>query len=514
MKKALSLILCVIMVMSMFIACEKSENDTTTNVSGQFTVGYGAANISPKESLKLSGFGDHDERYSTKVTEQLMVTCIAVTGEDGETILLLAYDLLNSRPVWTEPTRKAIYEATGIPVDHIMVTCSHTHSAPHVQEYPVYQELVKQQSVIAAEQAMADRAPATMQGSYMRIDENVNCNRHYLLADGTYMGESVGSVPKDQLIGHFDEPDNLLQVVKFEREEKKDIVMMNWQAHYLGSKLDYYACTSDYPGVMRTTVENALDCHSLFILSASGNLNSWSQLPNEMKFEYHTDLGKYLGEQVISLMDTLQPMGTDKVQISEAMHPSRSISVKGEMIDVPLYALAFGELGMVFAPYEMFDTIAMGVRDQSPFPMTMVATCSNDSMSYVPTPPSWDWEYKYEVRITKFEKGTAEEHQEKFVDMLSELYTAAGLESVEKGEGYVTPEFVPSSDGITYLNPSAGNLSACEEVANGFYKLYLLNGSTIQTMLAIDKETAEAVLALESAKLLFNQSHVIVGIAE
>lgn len=513
MKKALSLILCIILSMSLFVACESPTDDTAVEANGQFSVGYGVADISPKESVMLGGFGDHEERYSNKVTEPLAVTCIAVTGEDGETVLVMAYDLSNSYDVWTKPTREAVSEATGVPFDHIMITCSHTHSGPYIKAYPIYQEEVKNQSIAAATQAMADRAPATISGSYTRVEEKVNCNRHYLLADGTYMGEGVGAVPKDQLIGHFTNPDNLLQVIKFVREDKKDIVMMNWQAHYLGSKLDYNACTSDYPGVMRATVEKALDCHSIFILSASGNMNSWSQFANEMKFKYHTELGQFLGNKVVDLNDKLQPMNIGDVQITEVMQPCRSISKKGEMIEIPIYALSFGDFGMVFAPYEMFDTNAMAVRDNSPFPMTMVASCSNESHSYIPTPPSWDWEAKYEVRITKFEKGTAEELEQKFVDMLTEQFNAAGYTPVEKSEGYITPEYVPVTDGITYINPAAGDTTAYNAVANGFYQLYLLNGTTLKPMLTKDPAIAEEILKLDTVKLIFDASNVIVGIA-
>lgn len=514
MKRILSLLLCLVLSIGLFVGCgDSGDSEGGSDTAASFSVGYGSGDISPTESMMLWGFGDHEERYSTRVSEALLTTCIAITDEAGETVIILANDLLNSVKTWVEPIRKVISEETGVPFDHIMFHSSHTHSAPYINNYPVYQEQVKQQALAAAKQAMADRAPATMLGSYTRIEEAVNCNRHYLLADGTYMGESVGSVAKDQLIGHFDIPDNLLQVVKFERGDKKDVVLMNWQAHYLGSKLDYYAATSDYPGVMRTTVEQALDCHSIFFLSASGNLNSWSQLPNEMKFEYHTDLGQFLGNKVVDLVAELQPMNTGKVQVQEVMQPCRSLSVKGELNEIPIYALAFGDVSMIFAPYEMFDTNAMAVRDQSPFPMTFVASCSNESHSYIPTPPSWDWEHQYEVRITKFEKGTAEELEQKFVEMLNGLFTAAGYTAVEKGEGYVTPEFVPKTNGITYVNPKPGDLSSIQAVDNGFYRLYLFEGTTLKTMLAKDQATAEKVLALESMQLLFNEQNVIVDVA-
>ena len=169
---------------------------------------------------------------------------------------------------------------------------------------------------------------------------------------------------------------------------------------------------------------------------------------------------------------------------------------------------------MFFAPYEMFDSSAMDVRDRSPFTMTFTASCSNASRSYIPTPESWDWEAKYEVRVTRYEKGTAENLADEFVNMLTELSNNSGYTPTPKGEDYLTPEFVPSTNGVTYVNPSAGNVSAIEPVANGFYRLYLLEGTALKTMLAIDKATAEAVMQKESMQLIFNEQYVIIGIVE
>ena len=302
-------------------------------------------------------------------------------------------------------------------------------------------------------------------------------------------------------------------MVKFEREGKKDIVMMNWQAHYLGSKLDYYAITSDYPGVARATVEKALDCQSIFILGASGNLNSWSQFPEELDVTYHTELGQLLGEKIIAMDTQLTPLRADDVQVKYVSRPTPTKNNPAITEEVPLYAVSFGDMGMFFAPYEMFDISAIQVRERSPFTMTFCASCSNAARSYIPTPECWDWEQKYEVRITRYAKGTAEALVDEFVAMLTEL-SANGPAPAAKGDGYFTPQFVPFTDGVTYRNPAPGQLDACAEVANGFYQLMLMDSRmNTKIMLAKDRATAEAVLAQETLKLMFNEQNVIVGIA-
>ena len=84
----------------------------------------------------------------------------------------------------------------------------------------------------------------------------------------------------------------------------------------------------------------------------------------------------------------------------------------------------------------------------------------------------------------------------------------------EKDPEYNTPEFVPVSNGVTYINPTPGDLSACEEVKNGYWRLGLLDGASSKMFLAKDQQTAELVLQQSSVQLLLNESNVIVGIVE
>lgn len=513
MKKFLCLILGAMLICGLLAGCSGDSEGASGADPSAFSVGYGQMEITPAGSVSLTGFGDSDERFSVRVTEPLYATCIAVKDAAGDTVLIVAYDLINCAEVWSVPTRQAVSEATGVPYDHVMLHSSHTHSGPDIAKMPAYQIEVKEKTVEAAKAAMADLAPATMSGAYTRVEEKISCVRHYLLTDGTYMGEGVGAVPKNELVGHTRMPDNLLQMVKFEREGKKDIVMMNWQAHYLGSKLDYYAITSDYPGVARAAIEKALDCHSIFILGASGNLNSWSQFPDELDVTYHTELGQLLGEKVIAMDAQLTALRADDVQVKYVSRPTPTKNDPAITEDVPLYAVSFGDMAMFFAPYEMFDISAIQVRERSPFTMTFCASCSNAARSYIPTPECWDWEQKYEVRITRYAKGTAEELVDEYVAMLTEL-SGNGPAPAAKSDSYFTPEFVPFTDGVTYVNPAPGQPEACTEVANGFYQVMLMDSRmNTRILLAKDRATAEAVLAQDTVKLLFNEQNVIVGIA-
>ena len=509
MKRILCLILCLTLVLPLFGCGGAGKNGGADTQA--FSVGYGKADISPEHSVYLRGYGDpKNERMSTAVADPLYASCIAITDATGNTVILIATDLLLATSSAFDPIRASISEKTGVPVDNIMVSASHNHCAPDYNDN-VYATLLRERIPQACVEAMEDRKPAQMHTTFCR-PEGYNFVRHYLLSDGSYQGKGVGTLPENKLVGHYGKADNLMQLVKFTREGDKDIVMLNWQGHPKGSApYSHTTATSNYVGILRDRVEKALDCESTFFLSGSGNLNNGSQIPKgEEIAENYIVLGEKLAAHAVEAAANFQPAQTDNIQTTKAM--VTEAGVKGES-GVPLYAMSMGELAFVFAPFETFDTNAMAVKETSKFPMTFYASCSNDDGGYLPTPPSFDWEITYEAEITRYPKGTAENVQTILTELLDELFATGGYTEQPKAEGYITPAFEPYTDG-EYTNPTPGVLTACTPVKNGFYEVSLLDGSRFRAFLVLNEEIAHEVLQQTTVKPLFNEQHVIVGIAE
>lgn len=517
MKRIIAFLLCAVMLLGLMAGCgEKKENPKNAVSSapkGVFSVGYGNTIVSPEESLPLGGYNNSADRWSTSVGYPFNAVTLAFTDAEGETVLYVALDLLLCFS-FADALRNALSEKFSIPKDHIMVHCDHNHSGPDMSfDDPTiasYTALLTTGVLASAEAALADRKAATMETTFCR-PERVNSVRHYLLADGNYQAEGVGAVDKDQLIGHYGVADNLLQLVRFNREGGKPVVMINWQGHPRGTGDDQTIATGNYYSVMRSYVDKNLDCHSIFVLSGSGNLNNNSQIPGELRFEDYIELGEGLGAEAVEAAKNFTPAEVGDLKIVE--NNFETLGNEG-MRTVPLYAMSIGEFAMVMAPFEIFDTNARGVREASDFKMTFYSSCTNKSMGYLPTTPSFDWEIAYEVRITKFPKGTAEKIQEQLTNMLADLFAESGLEKKEKAEGYIQPEFVPKTDGKTYINPVPGKLDGCKAVNNGFYALQLLDGTNIKNILTIDEATAQKVLAKTEVQLIFNEQNVVVGVVE
>jgi len=476
MKKLIALILTFVLVLGL-VACGNSgsgtagNNATTEGPAGSFRVGYGKENITPDGQVGLGGYGRSDQRLSTGILSYLWVTCIAITDAEDNTILLYGMDLLDS--VSAATFLEDVSSATGVPIDNIVMSASHAHSTPDytVQEVPGTGPALKklQKGLIdAALTALEDRKPAEMYGGSVDT-AGMNFVRHYVCNDGSYFGDNYGSSASG-LAGHTSEADPELQVVKFVREGDNEIWMTNFQTHpHQTGGATKYDVSADIVGELRTNLEKDLGVEVLYFTGAAGNINSRSRIAEENVTADWREWGKKMAEYAKSIEFT--KLNTGKVQAAtydftanvnhaddanaaicgdlrrrwdageittaELIQLGESYGIKinspyhanaisnrssmGESGTFPIQAFSFGDVGLVAAPYEMFDTNGMFIKENSPFSMTFIAECANGSNGYFPTLFAFS-HGSYEADITKYVPGTAEALADQYVAMLTEQY--------------------------------------------------------------------------------------------
>lgn len=71
-----------------------------------------------------------------------------------------------------------------------------------------------------------------------------------------------------------------------------------------------------------------------------------------------------------------------------------------------------------------------------------------------------------------------------------------------------------SGDGLEYINPAPGDMSAIKEGKNGFYIMTLVQGTSVKSWLVDNEELAKQLCEKTTMKLLVDDRNVIVGIAE
>lgn len=469
MKKLFALVLATCMMLSL-VACGSaggSEAAPTTEAALPFRVGYHKVNITPDSPVGLAGYGNTEERKHTAVLDYLYLTCVAISDENDETVLLFSADLCAISDVMVASLRNKVSGITGIPTQNMMFNSSHTHSAPAGQGIPT---IMNKAVVEAAEKALEDRKPATMYFGKAETD-GINFVRHYYMNDGSVVTDNHGSAAGKTYTGHCTEVDEEMRILQFKREGGKDVIIANWQSHpHITGGSSKTDLSADIIGAFRTNMENDLDCLFSYYQGGGGNINPTSRIKEENKnteknWKVHGQMLAATAKEALNNMTQLQTgpikvrqetytcptnkADLDKVVLAgevrayyEAGHTigetatfAQSIGLQslyhanaigtrgglGDSFDIEISAISFGDFGATFAPCEMFDVTAKFIRDNSPFDYTFACGYTNGGSGYFPTIECFAYG-AYESDTARIAAGTAEALADHFVEILNELH--------------------------------------------------------------------------------------------
>ncbi len=445
---------------------EKTDSDAPLTIPQGFSAGYGKVDISP--TLFPVSMNGSDK--AKRVEHPLYAAVVAISDGD-EVAMMIHLDLKRVNEIVRNTTVQIIEEETGVSADHIMITATHTHNAPEVNYVGgddalvtkwflnVYKPRIRQ----AARAAYADLASAEMYGGHADTT-GYNFARRYICADGSFMGGHMTYLTGSPAVRHETDADPDLQVIHFKRSGgKKDIVMVNWQAHVAHAASTYEtAVTSDFVHYLRQGVENKIGAHFAYYNGACGNLNLSTKFRELVKYNGYgwEDVGVALVDKVKQAIAAEEKMEMGEIKVSfsavtatvrkddptriaqareyssagaaakpailekykfQSKYEASSIvsraNAKTPTEELPLQVIAFGDFAIAGASYEMFDVSGMQVKSASPYKMTFMCGCTNGSNGYIPSRESFE-NGGYETHCCRYEIGTAETCVAKLVDML------------------------------------------------------------------------------------------------
>ena len=462
MKKTVTLLLVLTLVLGMCACAGGGDAEQTEGAADEgLQVGFAKVNITPSYSVSLGGYGDESTRLSEGFVDYLYATCLALTyGE--ETILVYTIDNQSMGHDIANVFRKSITKATGIPAEKIYLGVTHTHSAP--VKSGQYKDDLREWLAEAGQKALEDRAPATVQAGTKEIP-GMNFDRHYKTDKGTYFGPSFGTVD-GAIVGHATETDPQMVLVKFDYmdENKKDVLMVNWQAHPTeASSIGYNQMSASFVAPLREELEKLSGMQVAYFTGASGNLVMESQIDSEKHGldwrEYGTKMGQlayeamselksaegtgiktqrvmftvdidhswdYMVEQAEEVMNTWRTMSkaagdalaktygfTSSYQANAIVN--RSKKPLTEQLEINAFSVC--GVGFTTGTYEMFATSGKYVKENSPFDVTFIIT---GNQYYIPVPEAYDYR-SYEADTSHYAKGTAEKLAEAYVAILSNV---------------------------------------------------------------------------------------------
>lgn len=467
MKKIISMLLAAVMLLGL-CACGASQSGSKGG-STHLQVGFGKEKMMPTSPVVLAG-GETATRVHTGYLDNIYATCIAISDDAGETVLLITVDMQTMNSGFTGQSYVAITAATGVPKEKIFMAATHTHSAPAMDlsytGVSEFQSVFVKACADAAKEAMEDLSPATVSAGQADAGGLIFA-RHYKTEDGGYRGSNYGR-KYGAAVEHAYEGDQTLQIVRFNRaaEDKKDIIMMNAGVHatFNGSST-LTNLSADFPGPFRDYVEDNTDCLVAYFISAAGDQVGQSRLEQYDHGMDYIQYGEALGKAVVDGLSSLEEMGNDAIRFesrkfiakTQKLRQDKAIEAK-EVVDLyaknpteglalayqydfesPMearailrqgglqpeigfdaHALTIGDVSIIFASYEMFGTNGRYIRENSPFEHTFVITCGDNHVGYVPDAMGYEMNC-YEAYTAVCAKGTGEEFAQRFVNLLSEM---------------------------------------------------------------------------------------------
>ena len=445
-----------------------TTNDTTQKKEPQeFYVGYARADISPKYFPV-----PNDNADATSNLNNIYATVVAVSDGEHKALFISLDTLFVMGDVLAQTL--AATKSLGIRDEYVFINCTHNHSSVRYNRNTsgVTLWLSKYKTAIktAITEALDDLSPATAEIGRSESD-NLAFVRRYYMNDGSVRSIAMPT-NSSGYAKHETEADPEMQVIRFNREGKKDVVMANWQAHAAHAVGDFpTTINADFVHFFREGVEEKYDVLFAYYQGACANINLNSYIHGANSFirvgqklvdvlgdalenSEPATLGKINAEKIgftsnidhskdgelAKAQNALEEYNTyysktgsnmtndmiyQKFGYNSKYHITSIIRKAGlpKTVDLPISAISFGDISFAAAPYEMFDTNGMYIKENSQFKTTFVCAYTNGHFGYIAS----ELGYKnggYEAYISRFEAGTGELVANKLVEMLNKQYNA------------------------------------------------------------------------------------------
>lgn len=427
--------------------------------------GFARVNINPPMGIPVRGY--YKPRFAEAILDDLEINALCLEC-GNEKALLLCVDNCGIEQVLNRKLREAASSATGISVENIILSATHTHTGPAVaikseEDYVMeYTAFVEKRVADVSKFALDDLKDAKM-GFGKGVAPNVAFVRRYVMADGSI--KTNPGVNNPDIVRPIGDTDESVNIMRFDREGADSIVFVNFANHpdvVGGCKI-----SADWPGLLRKNVEKILDgTKCIFFNGAQGDVNHVNVHPkagdlNGMFMDFddvsrgyshaqyiarvvtggvlqafdkvnYVDVDKLSSKQIVINVPSNRPdpkdipeahrindlhnAGKDDEIPFEGMMLTTVVAEAARMVrlengpdvfDMPLSALAVGPVAIIGIPGEPFTGIGVGLKQTEGFDLIIPCCASNGYEGYFPLKDSYD-EGGYEARSSKFKAGVAE----------------------------------------------------------------------------------------------------------
>ena len=449
---------------------------------GPLEAGAAAVDITPQD-FPLNMRGGFSPNPATKAHDPFHARALVLS--DGKTKLaMVVVDSLGAGRETLDEAKAIAHKATGIPMENMLVSSTHTHSGPTSNgqsgNEAKYRTIFVNGVAESIIQAHAALRPAAVGAASHPLPDEVFNRRWFLKAgamplnpfgkfDEVKMNPGADNKFLDRPAGPTDPDVTIISVHEAKSSKKPIAVYANYALHYVGGA-PQGEMSSDYFGefarVMPSRVRGDEKFVAMLSNGASGDINNipfgvgrpprepfeqirlvaaktadaaWHARNKIEKHETHVPLGmlqrevtlrlrKPTEEQVaaakavLAIKDKAQQDALPRLAREYAGRVVNAAENKESTLTVQLQAIRIGDLAVCCIPFETFCEIGLELKDKSPLKQTMVVGLSNSRHGYLPTPQQHRWGgYETWLGTNWVQEDTSDILIKHLLEMLGEL---------------------------------------------------------------------------------------------
>jgi len=399
-------------------------------------VGYSIRDITPPVGVRLGGYAHRLGKPSQIVHDPLYTSAIFLSS-NKEDILLIHADILGIYRNLADEIKKLIHKETGIKIDNIFFTTTHTHSGPETvipmwpNTFPYSleeKELLNSWLSKFKEKVVEASIEAYNNSSFSFINvgtaycQNVSFNRTF----------------RNNVI------DPQIPFILFKNSNNK-ILLTNYSCHPV-CNVDF-GISADYPGVLYDNLKrNGFE--NFFTLGAAGDID-----PIEKGRAFILNMSSSLSSAIISSLNSSSSISEEEINVRSktitlkvrnisSLEEAKSNFIKtydqckNKLEDVQcmsrlLYAdeeyevardfknsietivktFTIGKkVAFISIPGELFVEIGLKIKDFARtlgYTCSIISTCSEDYIGYIPNKSAFE-KKSYEATLARWSRVTQE----------------------------------------------------------------------------------------------------------
>lgn len=402
--------------------------------AAQFRAGAYAVDVSPIQfPVRVNAM--FTERSATNVNDTLYAKSLAFDDGSERIVMCVVDSCMVPRSLIDSAKAKAS-AATGLPVNHMLVSSTHTHSAPSAmgclgsREDPNYAALLPERIANSIIGAVRRLAPARIAWGQTNDWEHT-FNRRWIRRPDRILTDPFGQPtvranmhPGHQspdVVGPSGPVDPQLSVLAVQTLDGRPLALLaNYSMHYYGSPL----LSSDYYGRFANYARQQLGADDAFVAimsqGTSGDLMwmDYSAPAHEVGYDAYA---RQIAQRTTALIATLAWQDTAPLHMAEQclelgyrLPDQRRLAwaeqvraVLGDKLpqtqpeiyaleaialheqqrtQVLVQALAIGNVGIAAIPNEVFAITGLKLKLCSPLPVTFSIELANGAEGYIPPP--------------------------------------------------------------------------------------------------------------------------------